>query len=137
MKASRDNVAFFISRAFSEYWETARENDDRFETRTASEFVKDFGLFLQEADDLTQPPTYAGLGRSDLRSPSATTPMTAAEFEYLKAHPGEVPPHMQAIYYRTLHGETRSIAARKAVQTKRKKFTTWPTKRRSHTLKGK
>lgn len=120
MKAARDDVVFFVTRAFNEYWETARENDDKFKTRTADEFIKDFGLFLHEADNLTAPPAYAGLGKPELRSPMATAILTGAEYDYLKKHPSECPPHLQEEFTRTQQWERRSQSAKLAA-LKRKK----------------
>ena len=62
--------------------------------------------------------------------PNATCVMTAKEFEYLKQHPDECPEHMAQEFKDTLAWERRSSSAKRAVETKRKKFKKWPGGRR-------
>lgn len=58
--------------------------------------------------------------------------MTAARFKILKLFPEQIQDHERAEFERTLAWERRSAAARKAVETKRRKYKRWPTSRGDH-----
>lgn len=58
--------------------------------------------------------------------------MTAARYNYLKQHPDEVKPDELGYFEQTKLWEKRSAAAKRAVETKRAKYTTWPTRKGDH-----
>jgi len=61
--------------------------------------------------------------------------MTAYRFYELKRNPGLLPllaDEERKEFERELKSEARSNAAKRAVQTKRRKYSTWPTRRRDH-----
>ncbi len=61
--------------------------------------------------------------------------MTAYRFYELKRNPGLlslITDEERKEFERELKGEARSNSAKRAVQTKRRKYSTWPTRRRDH-----
>lgn len=65
--------------------------------------------------------------------------MVAYRFYELKRNPQLLPfitKEERAEFERELKGEARSQAAKRAVQTKRRIYTTWPTRKRDHVRKG-
>lgn len=59
--------------------------------------------------------------------------MTAARFRELKENPSLISSREEeAEFERTLAWEVRSNRAKRAVETKRRKYTKWPTRNRDH-----
>lgn len=73
-----------------------------------------------------------GLSKIELRHPDSIAILTSAEFQYLKNHPEELhiyPPRIRNEFQNTLAWERRSNTAKRAVVTKRQKYSRWPCNR--------
>lgn len=61
--------------------------------------------------------------------------ITALKFRWYKEHRELIPIELQDEFDRLLQWEYRSNCAKRAVATKRKKYTKWPTRKGDHRLK--